>query len=306
MGNPGKSNKLIGFVPAISVKICNIERTNQDTSNMDKPNPFSLSGKVVVITGATGVLGEAFSLAIADAGARVAVLGRNRERAAARVDAIRSRGGEALAFITDVLDEAALERTKNEILEAWGTIDGLVNAAGGNIPEATIRPDQNLFDSSIEATRKAVDLNLFGTVIPTHIFGRVIAEKGRGAIVNISSLAAQQAITRELGYNMAKCAIEGYTKWMAGELAQRYGDGVRINAIAPGVFLTEQNRTLLTNPDGSYTDRAQRFVNNTSYGRLGRPEELTGTLVYLLSEASGFVTGETILVDGGFNSWSGV
>ena len=273
---------------------------------MSNLNQFSLAGKVVVITGATGVLGEAFALSIADAGARVAILGRNKEKAAERVNAIRGRGGEALAFITDVLDEPTLERTKNEILDTWGTIDGLVNAAGGNIPGATITPDQNLFDAKIEDTRKAVDLNLFGTVIPTHIFGRVIAEKGKGSIVNISSLAAQQAITRVLGYNMAKCAIEGYTKWMAVELAQRYGDGVRVNGIAPGVFLTEQNRTLLTNPDGSYTDRAQRFVNNTSFGRLGRPEELTGTLIYLLSDASGFVTGETILVDGGFNSWSGV
>src|SRR5690606_39811540 len=154
--------------------------------------------------------------------------------------------------------------------------------------------------------QKAVELNLFGTVIPTHVFGRVIAEKGKGSIVNISSLAAQQAITRVMGYTMAKTAIEGYTKWMAVELAQRYGDKVRMNAIAPGVFLTEQNRTLLTNEDGSYTSRAQKFVDNTPFGRLGNPEELMGTLVYLLSDASAFVNGETIVVDGGFNAYSGV
>ncbi|MFC3197172.1 SDR family oxidoreductase [Parapedobacter deserti] len=273
---------------------------------MEGIQQFSLAGKVVVITGATGVLGESFALATAAAGAKVAVLGRNRERAEARVAAITSSGGEAMAVITDVLDEQALQRAKNEILDAWGTIDGLVNAAGGNIPGATIGPEQNLFDTSIADTQRAVELNLFGTVIPTQIFGRVIAEKGKGSIVNISSLAAQQAITRVMGYNMAKCAVEGYTKWMAVELAQRYGDKVRVNAIAPGVFLTEQNRTLLTNSDGSYTDRAQRFVNNTAYGRLGAPEELTGALIFLLSDASGFITGETILVDGGFNAWSGV
>ena len=273
---------------------------------MDGIRQFSLGGKVIVITGATGVLGEAFALAIAAAGAKVAVLGRNRERADARVAAITKSGGEAIAVLTDVLDEQAVHRAKDQILDAWGTIDGLVNAAGGNIPGATIGPDQNLFDSAIADTQKAVELNLFGTVIPTHVFGRVIAEKGKGSIVNISSLAAQQAITRGLGYNMAKCAIEGYTKWMAVELAQRYGDKVRVNGIAPGVFLTEQNRELLTNPNGSYTERAQRFVNGTAFGRLGDPTELTGALIFLLSDASGFISGETILVDGGFNAWSGV
>ncbi len=273
---------------------------------MEGIQQFSLAGRVVVITGATGVLGESFALATAAAGAKVAILGRNEEKAAERVAAIRAKGGEAMAVITDVLDEGAVHQAKDTILGAWGTIDGLVNAAGGNIPGAVIGPEQNLFDAKMEDTKKAVELNLFGTVIPTHVFGRVIAEKGKGSIVNISSLAAQQAITRVMGYNMAKCAIEGYTKWMAVELAQRYGGKVRVNAIAPGVFLTEQNRTLLTNPDGSYTDRAQRFVNNTAYGRLGDPVELTGTLVYLLSDASSFVSGETILVDGGFNAWSGV
>ena len=267
---------------------------------------FSLAGKVVVITGATGVLGESFALATAAAGAKVAVLGRNKERADARVSAIQAQGGEAMAIITDVLNEQAVHRAKDQILDAWGTIDGLVNAAGGNIPGATIGPDQNLFDSKIADTQKAVELNLFGTVIPTHIFGRVIAEKGKGSIVNISSLAAQQALTRVMGYSLAKCAIEGYTKWMAVELAQRYTDKVRVNAIAPGVFLTDQNRSLLTQPDGSYTDRAQRFVNNTAFGRLGSPEELTGALIFLLSDASGFVSGETILVDGGFTAWTGV
>lgn len=267
---------------------------------------FSLAGKVVVITGATGVLGESFVLATAAAGAKVAILGRNKERAEARAAAVRANGGEAIAVIVDVLNEDAVRDAAQEVLDAWGTVDGLVNAAGGNIPGATIGPDQNVFDVSIEDTKKAVDLNLFGTVIPTHVFGRIIAEKGKGSIINISSLAAHQALTRVLGYTMAKSAIEGYTKWMAVELAQRYGDKVRVNAISPGVFLTEQNRALLINEDGSYSDRAQRFVSGTAYGRLGNPEELTGTLVYLLSDASAFVSGESIMVDGGFMAWSGV
>lgn len=273
---------------------------------MNGKDLFSLENKVIVITGATGVLGESFAQAVAAAGAKVAILGRNEEKANERVKAITLNGGEAIAVITDVLNEEALIAARTQILNAWGTIDGLVNAAGGNIPGATIAPDQNIFDINIADTQKAVELNLFGTVLPTHVFGRVIAEKGKGAIVNISSLAAQRPLTRVLGYTIGKTAIEGYTKWMAVELAQRYGDRVRVNALAPGVFLTEQNRSLLTNADGSYTDRAQRFVNHTPFGRLGSPEELNGTLIYLLSDASAFVNGETILVDGGFNAYSGV
>lgn len=259
-----------------------------------------------MMTGATGILGEAMSLAIGEAGAKVAILGRNQARADERVAAIKAAGGEAIAILGDVLDEEQMHAAKAKVLEAWGTIDGLVNAAGGNIPGATIMPDQNLFETKIEDTKKAVDLNLFGTIIPTHVFGRVIAEKGKGAIVNISSLTAQRPLTRVLGYTMAKKAVEAYTQWMAVELALRYGDGVRVNAIAPGVFLTEQNRSLLLAADGSYTDRAQKFINNTPFRRLGNPEELTGTLIYLLSDASKFVNGETVLVDGGFNAFSGV
>lgn len=267
---------------------------------------FSLENKVIVISGATGVLGASFSLEVARAGAQVVVLGRNKERAQKRVSEIEAIGGQAFYILADVLSEDEIRRAKEDIIDKWGTIDGLVNAAGGNIAGATIQPGQNLFSAKIEDTKKAVDLNLFGTVIPTHIFGQVIAEKGKGSIVNISSLAAQQAITRGLGYTMAKSAIEGYTRWMASELALRYGDGVRVNGIAPGVFLTEQNRDLLIDSAGNYTQRTKQFIDNTPYRRLGKPEELTGTLIFLLSDASGFVTGETILVDGGFNAFSGV
>lgn len=273
---------------------------------MEDLNQFSLKQKVIVVTGATGVLGASFCLAIAKAGARVVVMGRNEQRAKERVADIISAGGEAIYILTDVLDENQIINARGKIIEKWGTIDGLVNAAGGNVDKAIIRPDEDLFESKIDDTRKAVDLNLYGTVIPTHIFGKVMAEKGKGSIVNISSLAAQSAITRVLGYTLAKSAIEAYTKWMASELGLRYKGNIRVNGIAPGVFITEQNRDLLLDPNGNYSERTQKYLNRTPYQRLGKPEELTGTLIYLLSDASGFVSGETILVDGGFNAFSGV
>jgi NAD(P)-dependent dehydrogenase (short-subunit alcohol dehydrogenase family) len=195
---------------------------------------FSLQGRVILITGATGVLGEAMSLALAEAGAKVVILGRNAERAAARVAAIEAAGGEALAILADVLETAQMEAARDQILSAWGRIDGLVNAAGGNLPGAVIGPDQDLFDLNLDHTRRAVDLNLFGTIIPTTVFGRVMAEQGSGAIVNISSLTAQRPLTRVLGYTLAKKSVEGYTQWMATELGLRYGGNIRINAIAQG------------------------------------------------------------------------
>ena len=273
---------------------------------MSALNQFSLEGKVVVITGATGVLGASMSLAVAEAGAKVAILGRNAERAEARAEAIRAVGGEALVILADVLDTNQMQAACDKIMTAWGRIDGLVNAAGGNMPGATVGPTQDLFDIGIDDTRRAVDLNLFGTVIPTTVFGRVMAAQGSGTIVNISSLTAQRPLTRVMGYTLAKTAIEGYTRWMANELGLRYGGNIRMNAIAPGVFLTEQNHSLLIAADGSHTERARKFISHTPYQRFGEPEELTGTLIYLLSNASRFVNGETVLVDGGFNAFSGV
>ena len=267
---------------------------------------FSLKGKVIVVTGGTGILGKAFVKALAEAGAKVCIIGRRREKADERVKMVETLGAEGLAIVADVMDEVSVRQAKDQILDEWGTIDGLVNAAGGNIPGATIGPDDNLFDNKIGDTIKAIELNLYGTIIPTLVFGEVIAKQGKGSIVNISSLAASLPITRVLGYTVAKHGVDGFTKWMATELALRYSDKIRVNAIAPGVFLTEQNRNLLTNPDGSYTDRANKFVQGTPFSRLGDPSELEGTLVYLLSDASAFVSGETIFVDGGFNSWSGV
>lgn len=273
---------------------------------MNALEQFSLEGKVIIITGGTGVLGGAFAEAIASAGAKVVVLGRNEDRANERVQSIQKGGGVAMAVLADVLDEQQVHNASAAVLQRWGRIDGLINAAGGNVPGAVVSPEQNLFSVKAGDIKRAVDLNLYGTLIPTQIFAEEMARNKKGVILNISSLAAQRPLTRVLGYSMAKSAIESYTRWMAIELSQRYGDGMRINALAPGVFLTVQNKNLLLNQDGSYAERTQKFITHTPFGRLGLPEELTGTVIWLMSDASKFVNGEIVLVDGGFNAYSGV
>lgn len=267
---------------------------------------FSLTGKVIVVTGGTGVLGASFVKAIALAGGSVVILGRNAEVAEQRATEINASGGNAFAVVADVLDIAALENAKALILAKYGKIDGLVNAAGGNMPGAVVEPTASVFDLNMDSLKQVVDLNLFGTVMPTQVFGAEIAKNGSGSIVNISSMASQKAITKVLGYSMAKSAIDGYTKWFAVELANRYGDKIRMNAIAPGFFLTEQNRNLLTNPDGSFKERGNLVIKQTPFKRFGSPEELEGALIWLLSDASKFVTGTIINVDGGFATFSGV
>lgn len=291
---------------AILTMILPYLRGNLFLKMAESKNQFSLTGKTIVVTGATGILGQAFVKALGSAEANVAILGRNEKRGAERVQEVVESGGNAAFFQTNVLNEEELTLTKNEILRKWGKIDGLVNAAGGNILGATIMPEDNLFDNKIKDTIKAIELNLYGTIIPTFVFGEEIVKTGGGSIVNISSLTGNMPLTRVLGYTVAKHGINGFTKWMATELPLRYGDGIRCNAIAPGVFLTNQNRTLLTKPDGSPTDRAQKFINGTPFSRLGDPDELQGALVFLLSDASKFVNGEILYVDGGFNAWSGV
>ena len=262
-----------------------------------------LAGKVIVVTGATGVLGYAFNKALAEAGATVGILGRNTLAAQQRAEEIVKSGGEATALTADVQLLAA----KEQMIETYGKIDGLVNAAGGNVPEAVLPPGNDIFDMNMDALRKVLDLNLFGTLLPTQIFGKAIVDTvGKGSIVNISSVSAHQALTRVLGYSLAKSAIESYTKWFAVELANRYKDAVRMNAIVPGFFLTEQNRTLLTNEDGSYTQRGNTIIENTPFKRFGKPEELAGALVWLMSDASGFVNGTSVVLDGGFLAFSGV
>ena len=269
-------------------------------------NEFTLDGKVIVVTGGTGILGEAFIQGIAAAGGAVAIMGRNRKVAEERAEAVNNSGGRAIALIADVTNEEQLNDALAQTLDKFGKIDGLVNGAGGNMPAAVLQPEADIFNLDMPALLQVMQLNLFGSVLPTQVFGKAIRDNGGGSIVNISSMASQHAITKVLGYSLAKSAIDSYTKWFAVELARRYGDKIRMNAIAPGFFLTEQNRTLLTNEDGSLTARGQLVLNNTPFNRFGAPSELVGALVWLLSDASKFVTGARITVDGGFEIFSGV
>lgn len=273
---------------------------------MNSRSDFLLEDKVIVVTGGTGILGEAFIKGIADAGGSVGILGRNEKVAEERAAFVNNCGGDAIVLVADVTNEEQLLLAKKKVLDRFGKIDGLVNAAGGNMPGAVIAPDKNIFDLDFNALTQVMNLNLFGTMLPTQIFGEAIAAQGKGSIVNISSMASQRAITKVLGYSLAKSAIDCYTKWFAVELGKRHGDRIRMNAIAPGFFLTEQNRTLLTNEDGTLTERGDLVIKNTPFDRFGAPDELIGALVWLLSDASKFVTGTVVNVDGGFSVFSGV
>lgn len=268
---------------------------------------FSLLDKVIIVTGATGVLGHSFIKAIAAEGAVVGVMGRNKKVADERVEEIEASGGKAIALVADVLNQQQLEQALAVVLERYGKIDGLVNAAGGNQVGAVIQPGEDIFALNMDALKAVMDLNLFGTLLPTQIFGKAMMETSeKGSIVNISSVAAHTAMTRVLGYSLAKSAIEAYTKWSAVEMANRYGDRLRMNALVPGFFLAEQNKALLTNEDGSYTDRGEKVIRSTPYKRFGNPDELCGALVWLLGDASTFVNGASIKVDGGFTIFGGV
>ena len=267
---------------------------------------FSLHNKTAIITGGTGVLGHAMVKGLSDAGAAVVILGRRLDAAEELVKSIRSSGGRAFAVKADVLDRGQLMDAREKILSEFKSIDILINAAGGNMPGAVIAPDKNFFDLNIEDFQKVVDLNLLGTVLPTQIFSENMAANKRGVIINIASMAAFRPITRVVGYSAAKAAVENFTRWMAVEMAKKFGEGIRVNAISPGFFLTEQNKNLLTNPDGSKTARGNAVIQQTPFGRFGKPEELVGTLVWLCSDASAFVTGVNVPVDGGFNVFAGV
>ncbi|GAB3418628.1 SDR family oxidoreductase [Niabella aquatica] len=268
---------------------------------------FNLNGKVIVVTGGTGILGKSFVKGIARAGGITCILGRNEATAKERALDIVSNGGKAISLKADVTNEKDLAIAKNEVLKNFGRIDGLVNAAGGNLPQAIVEPGSDIFKLDMHGLREVMELNLFGTILPTQVFGEAIAENSNGgSIINISSMASQRAITRVLGYSLAKSAIDCYTKWFAIELGNRYKDSVRVNAIAPGFFLTEQNKALLTNDNGSYTERGDLVVSHTPFKRLGDADELIGALIWLLSDASKFVTGTVINVDGGFSIFSGV
>ena len=267
---------------------------------------FDLNGKVAVVTGGTGVLGGAMARGLAAAGAQVAVMGRRKEKAEEVARSIKDEGGEALALPADVLERGELEEARATLLTTWNRVDILVNAAGGNLPSATVVGNLSFFDVGKEALNEVVNLNLLGTILPSQVFGAAMRDLGSGSVINISSMAAQKPLTRVVGYSVAKAAVDNFTKWLAVDLAQKYGEGLRVNAIAPGFFVGEQNRKLLLNEDGSLTERGQQIVTHTPMGRFGEPEDLVGTVVWLASDASRFVTGVVVPVDGGFAAFGGV
>ena len=265
---------------------------------------FDIKDNVTVITGGTGILGRAIAKYLAANGAIVIILGRKEDVGRRIAEDITAAGGKCEFLKTDVIDKAVVEKNRDEILKRYGRIDTLLNAAGGNMKGATITPEQTFFDLNTDEFEKVLSLNLTGTVIPTQIFLKPMAEKGKGVIINFSSMAAFRPMTRVCGYAAAKAGISNFTAYMATECAKKFGEGIRVNAIAPGFFITEQNRELLTNPDGSYTERGQDVIRQTPFGRMGEPEELCGTIHYLMSDAAKFVTGTVAVVDGGFNTFA--
>ncbi len=267
---------------------------------------FNLKGRVVVMTGACGVLGAAIVKYFASQGCKVVLLDLERaaEKGRQLADEIKAEGGEAIFLATNVLDEKALEANLEEILKTYGTIDILLNAAGGNMGPANVQPEQTIADLDIDAMKRVCDLNIFGTVIPTKVFVKPMVARKKGSIINFCSMSSFRPLTRVAGYGIAKAGMASWTQWLAGELALKFGEGIRVNGIAPGFLLTNQNRTLLTNPDGSLTDRSHKILGHTPFGRFLEPEELLGCLHYLASDASKGVTGTVSVVDGGFNAFS--
>ena len=267
---------------------------------------FDIRDKVAVITGGSGILCGAIARGFAQRGAKVAILGRTQEKVAAAVRQIEDEGGKALELVADALDADSLQMSCEKVLKHWGSIDILINGAGGNIPGAAIPPSSNFFEHPFQNLQQVFDLNFNGTILPTQVFGRPMSEARSGSIINISSMTAQQAVTRVPGYSTAKAAVDCFTRGLAVEVALKFGEGIRVNAIAPGFFVTDQNRRLLTREDGSFTERGSDVIRKTPVRRFGEAEELLGTAVWLASGASGFVTGTVIPVDGGFSAWSGV
>lgn len=271
---------------------------------------FSLEGKVAVVTGGTGTLGGVMARGLAGAGARVAVMGRRKEKAQDAARQIEDAGGEAMALPADVLDREQLLAAREELLGRWGRVDILLNGAGGNVPEATLDESRDIFGLPGDAFREVFDLNLMGTLLPSQVFGEAMARPAEGepggCIVNVSSMAADRAITRVVGYATAKGAVENFTRWLAVDLARRYGEALRVNAISPGFFIGEQNRSLLLDEQGELTGRGKTIVEHTPAGRFGEPEELVGTLVWLCGPGASFVNGVVVPVDGGFSAFSGV
>ena len=267
---------------------------------------FDITGKVIAITGASGVLAGSTAMYLAEQGATLILIDRNTDRMNQLHDRLTPTKTTHLAITTDVTDHASVESAFDRSMERFNRVDALINGAGGNMPGATVGPDQSIFDLKIEDYRNAIDLNLMGSVLPTMIFAKAFAKQRTGSVLNFSSMTADRAITRVPAYSNAKAAIDNFTRWMAVEAARSFGDQVRVNAIAPGFFISNQNRHLLTNEDGSYTERGQSVIAGTPFGRFGKTDEVHGTIHYLISDAARFVTGAVIPVDGGFSAFSGV
>lgn len=261
---------------------------------------FDLSGRVAVVVGGTGTLGGAMAMALGQSGARVVVCGRNEERGEARVAELAESGVDARFFRLDALDPAASAETAARVEADFGPVHTLVNAAGGNRPEATLPPGADFCELPLDAWRDVFDLNLVGgSLLPSQAFGRKMVERGAGSIVNIASMSGMIPLSRVVAYSAAKAAVLNLTMFLAREWAE---SGVRVNAISPGFFPADQNRRLLMNDDGSYTERGQQIIQHTPMKRFGRAEELAGAVAWLSSDASSFVTGQNIVVDGGFSS----
>ena len=268
---------------------------------------FDLSGKIAVVTGGAGVLCAAMCRALAEAGAKVAVLDLNQEAAISLAVEVRSSGGEAIGVACNVLEKDNLEATAQEVLAKFGRVDILVNGAGGNKPQATTNPEQSFFNLPADALRWVFDLNLMGTILPSQVFGKRMAEQRSGVILNISSMNAFRPLTRIAAYSAAKAGVSNFTQWLAVHMAQEYSPEIRVNAIAPGFFLTEQTRFLLIDTvNGELTPRGRSIISHTPMNRFGSPDDLLGALLWLVSPASAFVTGIVVPVDGGFSAFSGV
>ena len=268
---------------------------------------YSIEGKVAIITGAGGVLGGSVAKSFMRAGAKVVALDIRQEQLDKRIEELNAIGnGEAMGLICNVLDIDSIKAMANKVVEKWGRIDILINIAGGNMPGATLRPDQPIFDMKIEDWNKVTNLNMNGTVYPSIVIGEIMAKEKKGAMVNISSMAALQSMTNVPGYSAAKAAVTNFTQWMAMEMALKYGDGIRVNSVAPGFFIGDQNRAVLLNPDGSLTERSHKVLANTPMRRFGDINELNGAIQFLCSDAASFITGANLPIDGGFSTFSGV
>lgn len=267
---------------------------------------FNLQDKVAVITGGGGVLASAIGAGLSQAGMKIAFLDIDEDAAKAAAKKIIEIGGKAIGLSTDVLKMDVLEKSRDKIIGEFGRIDLLLNAAGGNMPGATIPPEKSIFDLDINDLDKVTDLNFKGTVLPSMVFGKVMTAQKSGNIINISSMAAFQSITRVVGYSAAKASVSNFTQWMAMEMAMKFEGKVRVNAIAPGFFIGNQNRAMLLNEDGSFTDRGKRVISKTPMGRFGVADELIGAVLYLASDSASFITGVVLPVDGGFSTFSGV